>query len=87
MNSLEYPITGSNKNQRLNEEESRSEDIEDEEKGYQQVLIPAWVPPTQLSLARIPAIAGQCVLIHQKFRISFLVLVFFSDCYCLSIVW
>jgi|ETNmetMinimDraft_25_1059894.scaffolds.fasta_scaffold05193_2 hypothetical protein len=36
MNSLEYPITGSNKNQRLNEEESRSEDIEDEEKGCQQ---------------------------------------------------
>ena len=35
MNSLEYPITGSNKNQRLNEKESRSEDIEDEEKGYQ----------------------------------------------------
>tara|TARA_B100001105_G_C21993947_1_gene274360 strand:+ start:120 stop:281 length:162 start_codon:yes stop_codon:yes gene_type:complete len=35
MNSLEYPITGSNKNQRLNEKESRSEDIEDEEKGCQ----------------------------------------------------
>ncbi len=39
MNSLEYPITGSNKNQRLNEEESRSEDIEDEEKGCQQQFI------------------------------------------------
>jgi len=33
MNSLEYPITGSNKNQRFNEKKSRSEDIEDEEKG------------------------------------------------------
>ena len=44
MNSLEYPITGPNKNQRLNEEESRSEDIEHEEKGYQQVLIPALIP-------------------------------------------
>ena len=41
MDSLEYPITGSNKNQRLNKNESRSEDIEDKEKGYQQVLIPA----------------------------------------------
>ena len=36
MNSLEYPITGPNKNQRLNEEESRSENIEDEEKCCQQ---------------------------------------------------